>query len=261
MRYMGGKARIAKAITEEILSVTRYTDTLIEPFMGGGWMTASLAPHFKEVFAYDAHKELVFMWESILNNEWVPPTETSKEEYQYWRASGELDPMKAFLGFGMSFAGRYYEGYTGGGNRDEIEARKKTHRGQSDYINPARNGLIKKADIIRANTLVACLKFNEIQIQKGVTLYCDPPYVETKGYNDIGPFDSKEFWTRCHEWSEVSDVFVSEMAAPADWEIVWEAPVRRTVKKDDNRQPSVERLFYRGPKSRKSMGSARQTGL
>jgi len=95
---MGGKARIAKQLTTEILAKANSNQLLIEPFIGGGWVTAQLAPHFNTVQAYDLHEDLVLMWQQVLDGTFVPPTETSREEYMFYKNSDVPSALRGFLG-------------------------------------------------------------------------------------------------------------------------------------------------------------------
>lgn len=246
MHYMGGKARIAKQLTTEILAKANSNQLLIEPFIGGGWVTAQLAPHFNTVQAYDLHEDLVLMWQQVLDGTFVPPTETSREEYMFYKNSDVPSALRGFLGFGMSYAGKWFGGYTGGGNSEEIAVKALVKPGsQRDYIGQAGNGLLRKAAFM-GNVEVARSNFFDIEVVPGSVLYCDPPYARTTGYSS-GGFDSERFWVRCSEWAEVAQVFVSEENAPADWESIWSKSTLRSV--DSNSQAAVEHLFYRGPES------------
>ena len=67
--------------------------------------------------ANDKHKELMAMWQ------WVQehgvdrlPTDVSKELYYYIKTSTTCpDWLKGFVGFGCSFAGKWWGGYGGAG--------------------------------------------------------------------------------------------------------------------------------------------------
>jgi DNA adenine methylase len=255
LRYLGGKARIAKKLAEAMTTHAHthtHTDwasaTLIEPFIGGGWVTAQLAPLFNKVYAYDMHEDLVLMWRGVLDGTFVPPEATSREEYLEYRYT-EPSAMRGFLGFGMSFSGKWFGGYTGGGNPEEIaEKRQRKHSSQSDYIGPAHRGLLSKAAAM-SNVIVDRRDFFDLEIVKGAVLYCDPPYNGTTGYavkpnvsgKSGGAFDSTRFWKRCEEWAKVADVYVSEESAPSGWEVIWEKEAFRSV--NTNNQKATEKLF------------------
>lgn len=240
MHYMGGKSRIAKQLTEVILEYAESRDVLVEPFMGAANMTVALAPHFDRVYAYDIHEDLILMWRAVQNG-WVPPTETSKEEY-YLLKDSSPSPLRGFLGFGMSFGGKWFAGYTGGGNPQEIEEVKRLRPGsQSNYIKPARNGVMKLVD--HSNITVTLSSYLKIPTPRNAVIYCDPPYQQTTGYKHS--FDHGEFWKTMDEWSATNQVFVSSEQAPSNWETIWEKQVKGTLNKNSNVQPRTEKLFFK----------------
>ena len=80
MRYLGGKSKIAKKITAAILAHTDRRGLLIEPFCGGGAMTAALAPHFDRVDASDIVEDLILMWQALQDG-WQPPRVVTEAEH------------------------------------------------------------------------------------------------------------------------------------------------------------------------------------
>ena len=60
----------------------------------------------------------------------------------------------------------------------------------------------------------------DMEIPVGSTVYCDPPYAGTTGYQS--GFDSQEFWDWCESLvGKGCRVFVSEYDAPECWTCVW----------------------------------------
>lgn len=84
MQYLGGKHRLAKAISEVILSDTDNREGYIEPLVGAGSVLLRMAPHFQDVCAGDAHRDLIMMYKALQRG-WKPPTEVSEELYQSLR--------------------------------------------------------------------------------------------------------------------------------------------------------------------------------
>ena len=54
MRYMGGKAKVARRIVAAILADTGARDVWYEPFVGGGNVMEHAAPHPAWMIARDA---------------------------------------------------------------------------------------------------------------------------------------------------------------------------------------------------------------
>ena len=231
MRYLGGKSKIAKRLVS-IIAPT-YTDiALYEPFMGGGAMTAALAPRFKHVYASDLHEDLILMWKALQNG-WQPPKTISETEYQNLKNS-DPSPLRGFAGFaGASWGGKWFGGYARGGSRN--------------YADEAARSLNRDIQFMQ-NVYFNQKSYLDVVPYPGSTLYADPPYVGTTGYGF--KFDHIEFWARM---SEIADsgvkVFVSEYTAPPDWSCVWELTRTRDMKSHLTDAVSVtERLFYKGPK-------------
>ena len=71
------------------------------------------------------------MWKALQNG-WIPPNDISEEEYKYIRENkNENMALTSFVGFGCSFAGKWFGGY----------ARSNDKR---NYAKMAKNSLNKK---------------------------------------------------------------------------------------------------------------------
>ena len=244
MYYMGGKARLARRITETILQATNNRSLLIEPFIGGGWVTAQLASHFDAVKAYDVHEDLVQLWQQGIDRSFEPPKHVSRELYHELKAQTMHSALRGLVGFGMSFGGKWFGGYTGGWNLEEVRSQAKN--APRSYWTPARNGYISKVEAIRPNTTVELKSFYDLEITPDAVVYCDPPYASTTDYTHS--FDSERFWCGAEEWSKVSEVFVSEATVRPGWEVLWSIERRRDMRTGDGRM-SQELLMYKGPHS------------
>lgn len=215
MRYSGGKSKIARRIVDHLpLDV----GMIWEPFMGGGAITAELckcAPAGALILASDAFAPIISMWRAAQGG-WLPPERDEPLSDDAWRAAKSLpdvDPFKAFVGFGCAFGGIYFKGPA------------RLRRTGDSYYSEARRGLIKTAKALnRANLLIDQIDFLTVTPREGVGLiYCDPPYFGTLGYK-TGPFDSELFWFLCSEWARLGwRVFVSEFTAPVDvfTDVIW----------------------------------------
>ena len=226
MRYLGGKSKIAR----QLAMVIGGGSILVEPFMGGGAMTAALAPQFDIVYAYDLHPDLILLWQALQQG-WTPPTSVSEEDYICLRDAGP-SALRGFVGFaGASWGGKWFGGYARGGGRN--------------YADEAVRSLAR--DILRmGNVILAQADYREIVIPQHATIYADPPYRGTTGYG--GAFDSEQFWDTADRWvAEGATVFVSEYAAPSNWECVWEQTRTRDMKAHLTDAAQVtERLFSKG---------------
>ncbi len=174
--------------------------------MGGGNMTAALAPHFGYGFASDVLPDLALLYQALQRG-WQPPSVVSEAEYAALRHAPP-SAERAFAGFGCSFGGKWFGGY----------ARSNVAR---NYASNARNGLLKQAAAF-GNVEFRTASYDSLPVMPGAVYYCDPPYASTTGYA-CGGFDHAKFWAVMRVHREAgAQVYVSEYAAPADWTCVWE---------------------------------------
>jgi DNA adenine methylase len=234
VRYVGGKGRIAAAIADRIRDLSPAAPIAYEPFMGGGSVTAELAPRFPLVIASDAHPDLVLMWRAVLEG-WAPPEVVTEAEYAALKIA-EPSPLRGFVGFGGSFGGKWFAGYARGGVN---KSGPRNHQAES-----ARAVMRIGAQLRRYDVFVARATYGEIPIEPGSVVYCDPPYLSTLGYKSAGGFDPVDFWAWAEVTSDVADVYVSEYVAPPGWACVWSAQKRQSVTRpDQGRELRTERLF------------------
>lgn len=240
MRYVGGKGKIAKNIAREIAVHTQHR-TIYEPFMGGGAMTAALAPQFDEVIAGDAHEDIALMWRAVLDG-WEPYP-VDYEEYQQLRYSDTPSPIRGFAGAGCSFGGRWFGGFARGGTN--ADGTPRNHQAES-----ARAVLRDRDKMLAGNVSVFHKGYQAWPwdcIQPSA-IYCDPPYSRSLGaklYQENN-FDTAEFWDWANDMSENHDVFVSEYEAPDGWVPIWEATKRQSlVIGSGDRGMRTERLYVR----------------
>lgn len=225
MRYFGGKARIGKHIVEYLKSIRKEGQAYIEPFVGGGSIVSLMDG---ERYAYDKHPHLIKMYQELQSG-WVPPTALSEEEYENAK-NGELPShLTGFIGFGCSFAGKWFGGYARSGDRN--------------YCLNAHNSIMKKMKTMQ-DVKFECRDYLELN-PEGALIYCDPPYQGTTQYGKIvGDFDSAQFWDKVREWSESNTVVVSEYNAPDDFEEVWRRETKTDIRnKNNEREDRIEKLF------------------
>jgi DNA adenine methylase len=198
--------------------------------MGGGAMTAALAPHFDLVIASDSHPDLILMWQALQQG-WVPPSIVTEDDYNALRHA-EPSALRGFVGFGgASWGGKWFGGYARGGNRN--------------YADESTRGLVRDIKLM-SNVVFLQRDYRDISVAKGDTIYADPPYAETTSYST--PFDNSEFWEVADAWvNGGANVFVSEYSAPKSWDCVWETTRTRDMKSQlTNPVLVTERLFYKG---------------
>ena len=104
MRYLGGKARIAKHIVKVLNEYREPNQIFVEPFVGAANIISRMDG---ERHAYDNHNELIELYKALQNG-WIPPSELSETEYDILKNETEKLHLKAFAGFGCSFSGKYF---------------------------------------------------------------------------------------------------------------------------------------------------------
>jgi len=228
MQYFGGKARIAKELVKYLKSKRKDGQVYIEPFVGSGWVMERMDG---VRFGYDKHKYLIAMFKE-LQNDWIPPTTISEQEYFHIKDNKDENPhLTGFVGFGCSFAGKWFGGY----------ARTSPNR-KTNYCLSAHNSILKKMDNLKDVTFEE-KDYTDLNLSNAL-IYCDPPYKGTTGYGLVGEFDSNEFWNKVREWSKDNFVVVSEYNAPEDFVCVWEKETITDIRNGKNkREARVEKLF------------------
>lgn len=225
MQYFGGKTKIAGTLAQIIASYRKPGQLYVEPFVGGGSVLAQVGVDPR--IAYDSHAPLIAMW-LALQGGWTPPTVVTEETYQKAKEGKLPAHLTAFIGFGCSFSGRYFQGF----------ARNK--RGEN-FAGQASRSLLRKLPLIRRASF-HCADYRELSIISGALIYCDPPYSGTKDYAQ-GRFDSVEFWKWVRRMSFKNRVLVSEYSAPKDFREVWRYGTETNIRNSAGVLARVERLF------------------
>jgi len=232
MRYLGGKSRTANQIAGYLNYIRKPGQPYWEPFVGGGWILERIASHPN--YASDANYHLIEMWKALQSG-WIPPNTITKEQYQAIKDSDTDDALKAFVGFGCSFGGKWFGGLAKNDN-------------DRNYCSNAKNSLLQKISSIgnRTNFFHADFMTTEPMADK-MLIYCDPPYDNTTGYGAIGDFDTNAFWNRVRKLSNNGHtVIVSEYVAPDDFSCVLEMSTKTDLHTRNGKEPRIERLFKHG---------------
>lgn len=224
MRYLGGKARIAKHIVGVLNEYRRPGQMFVEPFVGAANIMCRMQGDRR---AYDIHGDLIKMYQALQLG-WVPPDELSEARYNALKTEKEEPHLKAFAGFGCSFGGKYFGGYA------------RDNRGD-DYCGAAKRALIRDIQKMQGVKFLR-RHYQEIECSNAL-IYCDPPYAGTTGYSS-GHFNSGGFWEWCrYMHAQRNTVIVSEYAAPPDFTCIWSTEVRLEMRSRNGREARVERLF------------------
>lgn len=230
---MGGKSKIANRLAR----VIGGGGVLYEPFIGGGAMTAALAPHFDHVYASDNHLDLILMWDDLKMG-WEPPRAVSQQEYENLRHAPS-SALRGFVGYGCSWGGKWFGGYA------KTEGR--------NYADESSRALLRDIEKM-GNVAFGDLDYRRIRPIPGSVVYADPPYKGTTDYRGLD-FDSSVFWAVMRSWVDEcsATVYVSEYQAPRGWDEVWSVERTRDMRSDLKTAERVtERLYKKDPRERSS---------
>lgn len=230
MRYLGGKTRIASKIAEAISSDVKYFSHYTEPFCGTCSVGKSLLKKrgpFNSVFC-DKSVELISMYCFVASGG-ILPTSISREEYAEARADDRAW-FRGFVGFGCSFAGKFFGGYAAG-------------EGRNYAAESARAIELDVSSLTRDGAVFLCDQYQNIRYQDYSVVYMDPPYRGTTEYAGAGRFDSDAFWEFTRDLSKRCIVFVSEYDAPSDATCVLEIKRSTNIRPKDGNEVRTEKLF------------------
>lgn len=226
MQYFGGKTKVSNQIVDYLESVRKENQIYIEPFVGGSIICSKMSGKRK---ASDYNEYLIEMYKAVQCG-YELPEEVTKEQYDYIKNNkDENKALTGFVGFGCSFAGKWFGGY----------ARQKGY----NFANGSKRSLLKKMKTMQ-DVVFEHKNYKEWIGINGALIYCDPPYNDTTQAYGTGEFDTKQFWETIRILSKDNDVYVSEYEAPDDFECVLEIPTK-TIIRDGNDKVSyrIEKLF------------------
>lgn len=254
MHYSSGKSRISKDIVNAICkwenenSATNslcdkreranHQLTLVSLFCGGLSVELKLAEYFDKVICNDKQEYLIALYKDMQNGVFVPPNTLSEDEYYYVKQhKDENKALTGFVGFGCSFAGKWFGGYGRHGTKDY-------HALEKCMCEESKRALLRDLQIFK-DFEFTCSDYTDVILPDGCVIYADPPYrnkMAAYGINE--KFDSNEFWNYIRNISSNHDVFISELEAPSDFECIWERQILRQIDNcNNNNFVSKEKLF------------------
>lgn len=226
IQYFGGKAKVAKYIVPFLESQRKEGQKYLEPFIGGANIIAKMGG---QRYGCDFNEYLIEMYKAVQQG-YDLPNELNEEQYKYIKNNkDENKALTGFVGFGCSFAGKWFGGF----------ARNKQ---KHNYCKASKNSLLKKMATMQ--DVKFAWKDYKILQPKGFLIYCDPPYANTTKYSGVPNFDNDIFWETMREWSKDNQVYISEYNAPDDFISVLDMPTRTNIRdKSGNVIETCEKLF------------------
>lgn len=233
MHYFGGKQRISKPLSIFLNSQLKENQTFVDLFCGSCNIISKIDDNRLRI-ANDKHKYLIAMWKALQDG-WQMPNNTSEEEYKYIKDNKDENlPLTGFVGFGLSYSGKWFGGY----------CRSSKDR---NYCLNAKNSNNKILNTIM-DVKFYNLNYDEVPIPNGALVYCDLPYKNTTPYckSEVGEFNHDEFYDWVRKNSDNYDIYVSEYKQniPDDFKIVWEKNSKKDIRNKNNiREETVEVLI------------------
>ena len=233
MKYMGSKNRIAKYILPIMLAEREPDQWWVEPFVGGGNIIDKVDG--KRLGA-DINEYLIAELILIRDFHEKIPDIITEDDYKRVMSEPKVDGLTGFMGFAMSFGGKWFGGY-----RRDVAGTKGCVENMKTQTRRSKQAAIQQSRRLQGVRLIN-RGYSDLEIPEGSLIYCDPPYAGTTKYKDA--FDHCSFWQWCREKSNAGHtVFVSEYAAPKDFEYVWEKEIAVGLAKEAQNKKGVERLF------------------
>lgn len=200
MQYFGGKSRISNKIAEFLNGQLLEGQSFVDMFCGSCNIVSKINPD-RQRYANDRHRYLISLFKGLQEG-WKCPPRITKEDYIRIKDNKDEDPaLSGFVGFGMSFSGKWFGGFTG-----EIS------KNSQDYLKCATNGLNVKmkglVDVKFSNE-----DYSDFKVPKSSLIYCDIPYKGTTPYckNEVGIFEHNKFYDWCNNMTlEGHKIYVSE---------------------------------------------------
>ena len=233
MRYFGGKQRISKPLSEYLNLQLKEGQPFVDLFCGSCNIISKIDNNRLRI-ANDKHKYLIEMWKALQNG-WQMPDNISEEEYHYIKKhKDENSPLTGFVGFGISYSGKWFGGY----------CRDSKNRNYCLNAKNSNNKILEKIqDVIFYNE-----DYENVDMPKASLVYCDIPYKNTTQYStkEVGKFNHNKFYEWVRNNSDKYDIYVSEYKEniPGDFEIVWQYESKKDIRnKDGYREPTTEVLI------------------
>lgn len=204
-----------------------------EPFCGMLGVGVHMASAVQQAVFSDVQEDLVMMWQAALGG-WIPPRHVSRE---LWDELKTADPsaLRGFVGHSHAFLGQFFSGYK---PKLFTTSKRLCSDVHSDMIANKYVPKLAGAKFIHGD--YAALTEHVLALAAGgpLIVYADPPYA-TNGKNKSkeSSYVCRNFCTTAM-WDWVRElqrrpntwVFVSEITAPEDMEVLWRTDMSHRAK-------------------------------
>lgn len=236
MRFLGGKARVAKPLTNFLKSVRKSNQIYVEPCIGGGSIIRHMA---NPRIASDISLDLILFYKELQNG-WIPPEHMSEDEYKQLKCV-EPSAIRGFGGYFCSFGGKWFGGYAREKDRDFCLGAYRDSLKLSEQIKGVDLHCCDYEELLKIHLKI----FADVNVR--CLIYIDPPYKNTTKYSET--FDHNRFWEIIRQFSNIHDIYVSEYEAPEDFKCVWSIVRKAELNTKHGKAIRIERLFkFKGEK-------------
>ena len=235
MKYMGSKNRIAKHILPIILKDRKEGQWYVEPFVGGANLIDKVDGNR---IGADLNKYLIEALIMIRDNPSIIPDLITEQDYQNTKQLLNIDGLTGFIGFAMSFGGKWFGGY-----RRDVAGTKGCIENMKTQTRRSKQNAFKQSSLLQTVYFIHS-SYLYLKVPNNSIIYCDPPYQKTTKYDVVSKdFNHEIFWEWCRIMSEYHQVFISEYNAPDDFECVWSKEISNTLEKRGINKKPIEKLF------------------
>lgn len=220
MHYMGGKFRQSKAIVAVIREREGTGFSYWEPFCGAMWSATSVIKHLRpnKVILSDVNRPLILLWDGLVHDRIVLPVTVTDEDYARYKRNMDMDdPITAWFGFGLSFAGKWFGGLARYGGR----GRQESYDFSSNVAST-----IRKVEILKGCNNLTIVESDYLEMVDldpgGFVIYADPPYENRTKAHHFDEFDHPLFWDNIRKLSFKNHVYVTCFECPDDFEVLYD---------------------------------------
>lgn len=226
--YVGSKARLAKNIVPIIQIYADKSDTYIEPFVGGANIIDKVV--HKNKIGSDVNKYLIALLQKAQTDVDAIPDWISLEEYYTVKKHPEQyeDWYIGLVSIVCSFKSKIWGGYA-----------KETIDGRNHVEEHIRN--LKKQSVRLGGIEFRHCDYMLYEGVENATIYCDPPYANTLGYNT--QFDHEEFLCWCKNTAKHNYVLLSERFCPKGFKTLFETQNRNGMLFNEKQIKFVDGLY------------------
>ena len=233
---MGSKAKITKyicPIIQRFIDVTK-ADVYIEPFVGGANVIDKIVCNNR--VGSDINRYLIELLKYAQQRKPFPENilydEYCKVRDCYNSKSNDFEDWYiGLVGFLASYNGRFFDG----GFAKPTVSGGKLRNYYREHLGNLLSQNLTGIDF-------RCCDYSFYKNVENSVIYCDPPYANTKKYNNRFDFDIDEFCNFVRNVSTSNIVLISEQSAPDDFICIWKQIVKRQINTKD-KFDQTEKLF------------------